>query len=684
MNSEGSFNATSLYYVFDDVNEQSDTVGIMNKLQKIFKSKEDPKDNLDLFLTRVYKYYVGKGYSNIVVKQVVNLLSVIFFLSFLIFLFSCVDYSAIRNYADDKKIMNLNGILHMNWFLVICVLVYIVFLCWKSLELLHDIVVFKHIKSFYTSKLKISDFELTTISWNHVIKRLQHLQKAGICFTEYIPLNAHHVANRIMRKENYFIAMINKDVLMMSIPLEGLRKYQFMTKFLEWNILYCVINYMFDEKMQLKKTILNDSERPAHIDELKKRFFMMGLLNLIFLPFILLYMSFHTIFKYTEYFYTKPGMLGKRQWSTLARWKFRDFNEMPHVFSERMNISTEHAQKYVSQFKYTLMNTLAKFCLFVFGSFLTALLFISLISDEALFKMEIYGKSVVWNIGFCTTICILARSFINDSTIQRPHFYMEQIVKFIHYIPNNWEKNADKREVYKNFVYLFEYQIYTVIKEIIGIVVTPFILWYSLSPTTDSIIEFVTEFTKNVNGVGLLCEFAIFDFELNGDLEYSTVSLANYNTNRKKMCKDGKLEKSYANFKINNPDWNPYEDSIIEQGRNTQVVRQPSLISSDVLFNVKNDIEKGINKNIHDTQSPIFNEENFKEEEQNEGKSVVPNFSYSNEDNDIGTESMNTMYESIITDSVFSDHTDNLEESSLLDETKIPSNMIYSLLAKKS
>ncbi len=44
------------------------------------------------------------------------------------------------------------------------------------------------------------------------------------------------------------------------------------------------------------------------------------------------------------------GSLGSRRWSSLARWRLRELNELPHYVTHRLAASTEAAARYVAQF----------------------------------------------------------------------------------------------------------------------------------------------------------------------------------------------------------------------------------------------------------------------------------------------------------------------------------------------
>jgi autophagy-related protein 9 len=100
---------------------------------------------------------------------------------------------------------------------------------------------------FYSHLLNIPDADVQSIPWHEVVTRLSHLRqtypntsisssRGGISSTES-KLDAHDVANRIMRQENYLVALFNKDVLNLNVPFPGLHsRPPKLTKTLEWNL----------------------------------------------------------------------------------------------------------------------------------------------------------------------------------------------------------------------------------------------------------------------------------------------------------------------------------------------------------------------------------------------------------------------------------------------------------------
>lgn len=81
-------------------------------------------------------------------------------------------------------------------------------------------------------------------------------------------LTEHDVVSRIMRKENYLIGMLNKGVLALHVgtPCFGLRKRFMLTKTLEWNLYWCLLDCMFGEDFRIKPGFLGDAKA------LQKRF----------------------------------------------------------------------------------------------------------------------------------------------------------------------------------------------------------------------------------------------------------------------------------------------------------------------------------------------------------------------------------------------------------------------------
>lgn len=117
--------------------------------------------------------------------------------------------------------------------------------------------------------------------------------------------------------------------------------------------------------------------------------------------------------------------------------------------------------------------------------------------------------------------------------------------------------------------------------EVLSVLTTPLVLWFTLPRCAPAIIDFFREFTIHVDGLGYVCSFAVFDFYRHGDVrvsgstnfaQTSFVDSLGTDTRGHPRCtstqfgapvqgkqdlvsSQGKLEKSVLNFKAANPNW---------------------------------------------------------------------------------------------------------------------------------
>ena len=70
-------------------------------------------------------------------------------------------------------------------------------------------------------------------------------------------MDAHDIANRLMRRENYLIALFNKDILDLTVPLPFIGNRQFVSQTMMWAIDFCIMDFAFTEDGILNPTMLN-------------------------------------------------------------------------------------------------------------------------------------------------------------------------------------------------------------------------------------------------------------------------------------------------------------------------------------------------------------------------------------------------------------------------------------------
>lgn len=229
---------------------------------------------------------------------------------------------------------------------------------------------------------------------------------------------------------------------------------------------------------------------------------------------------------------------------------------------------------------------------------------------------------------------------------------MKKVAAHTHYFPKQWKGRCRTEEVRQEFLHLFQYKTALFQQEILSVVVTPIILCFSLpevsvclSPSlplvsvsfesdllcillllsiyhhppkqcAKSILDFLKDHHENVEGLGSVCSYSLFDLEKYGSVRYGGVaapapatcdgemiaateggeeegegtrdSLAHKNGNGNVdqpppvapllpssfdkgnshhhhlyIPHDGKVEKSYLNFRLNYPEWRELKSSAV-------------------------------------------------------------------------------------------------------------------------
>jgi autophagy-related protein 9 len=56
------------------------------------------------------------------------------------------------------------------------------------------------------------------------------------------------------------------------------------------------------------------------------------------------------------------------------------------------------------------------------------------------------------------------------------------------------------------------------VQELLSVILTPFVLWYTLPKCAPDIVDFFRDFTVHVEGLGYVCSFAVFNFERHGNV----------------------------------------------------------------------------------------------------------------------------------------------------------------------
>jgi autophagy-related protein 9 len=435
----------------------------------------------------------------------------------------------------------------------------------KLMQYVLDIRRLRHMHDFYYYLLGISDSEIQTISWQEVVSRLMTLRDSNPATAGGISakhrkfmgsqskqrMDAHDIANRLMRKENYLIALFNKDILDLTLPIPFLRNRQLFSRTLEWNLNLCILDYVFNEQGQVRPLFLKDTHRRALSEGLRRRFVFAGIMNIFVAPFIVVYFLMHYFFRYFNEYQKNPSQIGSRQYTPLAEWKFREFNEVWHLFQRRINMSYPFASRYVDQFPKDKTVQVSRFVAFITGALASVLALASLVDPELFLGFEItHDRTVLFYLGVFGSVWAVARGLVPEETdVFDPEFALLEVINFTHYRPAHWTGRLHSDDVRREFAMLYQMKIVVFMEEILSMIFTPFVLWFSLPKCSDRVIDFFREFTIHVDGLGYVCSFAVFDFKKGSN----AISQGRAHQQRDLRddyfsTKDGKMLASYYGF----------------------------------------------------------------------------------------------------------------------------------------
>ncbi|KAI5078777.1 hypothetical protein GOP47_0006448 [Adiantum capillus-veneris] len=534
------------------------------------RTKPEVITDLDIFFGRLYKYYCGKGLWCIVTQWVIELLSLGFTICFSGFFLLIVDWQVLHTCGvhavepcdllrEAVKEHPLDPLTFSKGIVVTYLILFSLYWCFCFLRFVTQLREVLKVRGFYRHRLQISDGELQTLSWSALLDKIVKFQEhQRLCVVR--ELSAHDVVMRIMRRDNYLIGMVNKGVFAVPLPAwvpglgpvasydrGGNKRRLLLTKTLEWSLNWCVLQLMFDRSFLVQKEFINNPRG------LRRRMKTVGLAMLLLSPFLVIFMFVYFFLRHAEEFYHHPSSATSRRWSNLARWIFREFNEMDHLFSQRLNSSHKHAVEYMKQFPSMMLSQIAKFVSFVAGGFAATLLIIAFL-DESILEAHLFGRNLLWFAAVFGTITAISRSaVIEEFQVFEPERYLRLVSCFTHYMPKHWRGAENKDIVRAEFESLFQYTGITLLEELISIFVTPYVLLFSLPKYVEDILQFIRDFTVHIDGVGHVCSLSVFDFEHHGNQNYGSP----FHTHKAMRSCQGKMEKSFLNFRSRYPHWVP-------------------------------------------------------------------------------------------------------------------------------
>uniref|UniRef100_A0A0N5AAR9 Autophagy-related protein 9 n=1 Tax=Syphacia muris TaxID=451379 RepID=A0A0N5AAR9_9BILA len=469
------------------------------------------------FFTRFYQYHQGGGFVCVTTARVCSLLQYLFIVLFSTFLVECVDYPVLFNNKNTTADgIPITGKRHIQLMTLIFV-------------------------------LGIDDDNLGNLTWCEVLALLcQKLPDLHVIITKD-KLNELDICQRILRFKNYFVALVNKDMLppVVNIPFLGPQPY--LSSGLKLNLDFLFFWGSFSP-WEGPYTLKDEYKDPQNIGKLSNSF-------------VCINTQCHKFFIYTInscipsviHFFLLCGAYKKR-----SNTKLRHFNELDHQLQIRLSRSYDFATRYMNLFTSPLIEIIAKSLKFVTGS-IFAVLFALAAWDEDVLTVNLEHALTLMTATFLIVI-VCSSMITSDDCVYMPERLMRSIIACIHYAPISWEGKAHTRAVRKEFDSLYPLTFRYILEELFSPLITPFILFFWVRPRMQKFVEFFIRFTVSIEGLGDVCSFAQMDIAKHGDekcIFILAIDGVAFDKDEDYIANDGKTEISLLNFAAMNPLWEP-------------------------------------------------------------------------------------------------------------------------------
>lgn len=326
--------------------------------------------------------------------------------------------------------------------------------------------------------------------------------------------------------------------------------------------------------------------RPAfYLDPaaLRRRFQLCGVAHIVLMPFLLFFVTIYFGLQNAYDWKSTKQYLGPREWSQAAKWKFREFNELPHLFERRLATSYEVAGSYVDLFGTNeFVAAFGRILVFISGSLAAVVFVFAAINDAILLHVKIGDWNLLWYAGMFGVLYSVGKAMIPNATAQpnsARNLYGEMdealalVASHTHFYPDTWKGRGWEQSTYTIFSSMFKYKIKIFATEVVSLILAPYILCFSLANCAEPICEFVLSIRTEIPGAGEVCGYATFDFDSFGDerwqggtfaptysppmigsLADSILETGNVqeSTSRfpKPKARYGKMEQSFMSFKV--------------------------------------------------------------------------------------------------------------------------------------
>jgi len=185
------------------------------------------------------------------------------------------------------------------------------------------------------------------------------------------------------------------------------------------------------------------------------------------------------------------------------------------------------------------------------------LLVFSFVDEHVLLSVHLLNRNMFWYVAVLTAILAVARSVVPNSMekSEDPDSVLKELCNETHYFPRRWKNNGASYDTIDEMLGLYRYKVVLFVMEIVSVIVTPFILIFSLPSCAEDITCFVRDNTVD-SPSGHVVGFSMFDFE-----KFGKDGGRKWYGKRKSMIVQGKMASSFLSFIASHPEWKPAQSN---------------------------------------------------------------------------------------------------------------------------
>lgn len=499
-------------------------------------------------IEELYHYWYQGGFTGIVLGQAMKLMTLGLSSVLCFFVLLCVNrVKLFQTYSLADSLIYPQPSTPSEIFFVFVFSVVVVFWTFYFLMLFVNAY-----RSWHTKKLFqriVGTRDVSDVTWTDLIAAVKREYSRK---DDRYKLDELEIVNSIMVADNYMMALVNEEKLDFQVPiLSCVYRLELVTMALEFG-LRRAFRPIFDKIKNAKELYEED------VATLRYSLYSLGLFGLIISPIMAIVVFIFVLFEYGEQFKSSPGqLLAIQDWSLLARYKFRDYNELAHLFEARMKKTYKPVTEFLDNRVSNSLVVFARFVSFQLSSVLVLLVVASFYDPNFLTQTKLIGdlNALVIIGALGTAVGGLRRVIPSERTVYEPKHIMLDLSAATHYYPRRWIGQEHTAATVSDLKKLYPYSILTFFWEMLGIFIAP-LQMISMSRNAGSILNYIKEITVQLHGRDFYTKHSCFR-KKKEKYQDQTLSLSAEPNIPHLRLFPYKVAQSLVNFKAEYPAWVP-------------------------------------------------------------------------------------------------------------------------------